>query len=127
MDIQTKQRTLTQRDKILNLLRGNKETGVTNTQLSEIAYRYNARMQELYQLGYIIETTYNENGLTTYKLIEEPIVERKDMPDAIEVLAKEIQSSGNRITSEELIDLLSNLNLTVRRKMNTVKKTVFNT
>jgi len=127
MDVQTKQRTLTQRDKILKLLRENKEYGVTNSRLQEVAYRYNARMQELYQLGYVIETTYNENGLTVYKLLEEPKVERRDMPNAIEILAKEIQDCGNRVTSEELIDLLSNLNLTVRRKMNTVKKTIFNT
>jgi len=127
MDIQTKQRTLNQKDKILELLRENKANGVTNTQLSKIAYRYNARMQELYQLGYVIDTEYKTNGVTTYRLIEEPKIERKDVPDAIELLVKEIQHNGNKVTSDDLINMLNNLNLTVRRKINTVKKTVFNT
>lgn len=127
MDIKTKQRTLSHQEKILNILRENKENGVTNAQLQEIALRYNARIQELYQKGYVIQLDKSDNGLSTYKLISEPVVERKELPSAIEILTSEIKSHGNRITSDQLQDMLDNLNLTVKRKLNTVKKTVFNT
>lgn len=128
MDQATKQRTPSQRQRILTLLRESGEQGTTNAELKNIALRYNARIQELYELGYEISTETYENGITTYKLISEPEIENKANQAAIDILLQQVNSlyKGN-VNANDLINLLDELNFTVKRKINSHKKSVIKT
>lgn len=57
---------LTQSQKIIRLLKGNKF--VTNIDLNKIAYRYSARIFELRRDGWKIEREYERPGIWRYWL-----------------------------------------------------------
>lgn len=125
MDRATKQRTPSQRQRILTLLRESGESGTTNAELIKIAFKYGSRIQELYELGYEISTETYENGITTYKLISEPEFENKSNQAAIDILLQQVNSlyQGN-VNANDLINLLDKLNFTVKRRINSHKKSV---
>lgn len=61
---------VTQRDKILELLR---EKGtVSNYDLNSIAFRYGARLQELRDNGYVITSRHIKGSKWTFTLTETP-------------------------------------------------------
>lgn len=123
MDQETKERAKSQRSKILNALRMEGLDGVTNVVLSSIGLRYNARLQELYQQGYVIEKTESSGGITKYKLISEPDVPNKKPEDALSLLIKEIDNTYDGVVrSEDLIQLLEDKEFTVRRKIGSFNK-----
>lgn len=121
---ETKERTESQRTKILNALRMNGlDGGVPNFILSEIALRYNARLQELYQQGYVIDVKEQPNGITLYKLVSEPDVPKKKPEDALSLLLKEIDNTYDGVVrSEDLVKLLDDKDFTVRRKIGSFNK-----
>jgi hypothetical protein len=61
---------INQTQRILALLVKGKE--VTNRQLNGIAFRYGARLKELRDKGYEIETIRKGLGYYSYKLIKKP-------------------------------------------------------
>jgi hypothetical protein len=123
MNQATKERILSQRDKILQLLRNSGSKGITNAELQKVASRFNARIQEMYVEGYKIETELFDNGITRYTLISEPKVKNRKPKAATDLLVSEIESKyRGKITKDELLNLLDDMNLTVRRKINTYKK-----
>lgn len=117
MDKETQLRTEAQKYKIIAALREAGESGLTNAQLSKIALRYNARIQELYVLGYGISTFSVSGGLTKYVLYSEPKTTH-DKPDhALNILLNEIDKCGGNVDKEQLLGLLDTNNFTVRRKV----------
>lgn len=120
MDTQTKERTVSQRSNILNLLRNSGENGVTNIQLKDIALRYNARIQELYTQGYLIKVEELSNGITKYTLTYEPESKNTKPEDAVDILIRDINNTyGGNIDVGQLRNILEVRRLTVRRKIGT--------
>lgn len=112
-----KERIPTQREKILNLLREAGSKGVTNSYMSKIALNYKARIQELYEKGYVIEVESLKRGLFRYTLLEEPESVQEKPPRAIDVLKQNIHVKyGGAITSEQLESILDNMNFQVVRR-----------
>lgn len=118
MNKETKERTSSQRDRIIALLKQAGDKGVLNTQLSKVALRYNARIQELYVRGYKIESEDLECGLTKYILRSEP-TEQFNKPEKAEaLLINDIKNKySDVITSEQLQEYLDTHGFTVRRKV----------
>jgi hypothetical protein len=56
-----------QSEKIINLLKEALDEGVTNVELAEITFKYDARISELRMKGYIIDTIYV--GKSVYKYV----------------------------------------------------------
>ncbi|WP_124115379.1 hypothetical protein [Paenibacillus xylanexedens] len=118
MNKETKERTETQRDKIVTTLRRAGESGVTNVELNKIALRYNARIQELYVRGYKIHSKELDSGVTKYILISEPTEPFKRPDKAVDILIEDIESRFNgNISARELNDYLDAQGFTVRRKI----------
>ncbi|WP_091014433.1 MULTISPECIES: hypothetical protein [Paenibacillus] len=118
MNKETKERTETQRDKIVATLRRAGESGVTNIELNKIALRYNARIQELYVRGYKIHSEELDGGVIKYILISEPTEPFKKPDKAVDILIKDIESKYNgNISAHELNDYLDTQGFTVRRKV----------
>ena len=65
-----------QTEKIINLLKEAGADGVTNIQLAEITFKYDARISELRMKGYIIETVYI--GKSVYKYVLKKIPSNPD-------------------------------------------------
>lgn len=123
MNQETKERTESQRSKILNALRMDGLNGVTNVILSSIALRYNARLQELYQQGYVIEKKESSNGITKYFLISEPETPKGKAEDALSLLLKKIDNTYDGVVnSKELVEMLFESEFTVRRKIGSFNK-----
>lgn len=118
MNQETKERTASQKVKIISMLKEVGDRGVLNTQLSKVALRYNARIQELYVQGYKIDSIDLEGGLIKYILRSEPSG-RVDKPEkAIDVLMNDIKSKYNdKLSSGELFDYLESQGFTVKRKI----------
>ncbi|WP_145413399.1 hypothetical protein [Paenibacillus xylanexedens] len=118
MNRETKERTETQRDKIVAALRRAGESGVTNVELNKIALRYNARIQELYVRGYKIHSEDLDGGVTKYILISEPTEPFKRPDKAVDILIGDIESNYNgNISARELNEYLDAQGFTVRRKV----------
>lgn len=120
---ETKERTLSQTKKILNALRMKGLDGVTNVILSNIALRYNARLQELYQQGYKIDKFELSGGITKYVLVSEPEKPKGKAENALSLLIREIDNTYDGVVkSEDLIKLLDEKEFTVRRKIGSFNK-----
>ncbi|PYY28260.1 hypothetical protein [Paenibacillus illinoisensis] len=118
MNKETKERTETQRDKIVTALRRAGDSGVTNVELNKIALRYNARIQELYVRGYKIHSEELDGGVTKYILISEPAEPFKKPDKAVDILIEDIESKYNgNISARELNEYLDTKGFTVRRKI----------
>ncbi|WP_339304411.1 hypothetical protein NST33_18115 [Paenibacillus sp. FSL L8-0435] len=118
MNRETKERTETQRDKIVTALRRAGDSGVTNVELNRIALRYNARIQELYVRGYKIHSEELDGGVTKYILISEPTEPFKKPDKAVDILIEDIESKYNgNISARELNEYLDAQGFTVRRKV----------
>ncbi|MGM1044798.1 MAG: hypothetical protein ACQEXX_01490 [Bacillota bacterium] len=118
MNRETRERTESQKDKIIGLLREAGDNGVLNTQLSKVALRYNARIQELYVMGYKIDSEELAGGVTKYILKSEPSVKVSKPEKAIDVLINDIKSKYNdNLSSGDLFNYLEENNFTVRRKI----------
>ncbi len=123
MNTETKERTRSQRSIILNRLREAGTNGLTNVQLSDIALRYNARLQELYTQGYEVKVEPFNDGITKYTLVFEPEILNKKLDDAINILFKEIKNTyQDKINTEDLANLLERQGFTVRRKIGSFNK-----
>ncbi|MCR8641428.1 hypothetical protein NV379_02050 [Paenibacillus sp. N1-5-1-14] len=123
MDKETQERTTNQKGRILNLLRDAGKDGVMNTQLSKVALRYNARIQELYVQGYEIEIQHLEGGLSKYILLSEPEQISKKPEAALEIVVNQIKNTyDNKISSEDLEELLQRMNCNVRRNIGTFSR-----
>lgn len=117
MNKETKERTSSQRDRIINLLKHAGDKGVLNTQLSKVALRYNARIQELYVRGYKIDSVELAGGITKYILRSEPVEKVCKPQKAEDILINDIKSKySDIINSEELQEYLNTHGFTVRRK-----------
>lgn len=118
MNNETKERTSSQRDKIIALLKQAGDKGVLNTQLSKVALRYNARIQELYVRGYKIDSVDLECGVTKYILRFEPTEQFNKPEKAEDLLINDIKNKySDVITSEQLQEYLDTHGFTVRRKV----------
>lgn len=118
MNKDTKERTETQRDKIVTALRRAGDSGVTNVELNKIALRYNARIQELYVRGFKIHSEDLDGGVTKYILISEPTEPFKKPDKAVDILIEDIESKYNgNISARELNEYLDAQGFTVRRKV----------
>lgn len=120
---EAKERIPNQREKILNLLRNAAEKGITNKQFQDVCIRWDARVRELYQMGYIIENIPLGNGLHTYRLISEPETIAKKPKKAIELLISKINNTyDGKVDTETLRSLLKAEGLQVVRKYGSHKK-----
>lgn len=118
MNRETKERTETQRDKIVAMLRRAGDSGLTNVELNRIALRYNARIQELYVRGYKIHSEELDGGVTKYILISEPTEPFKRPDKAVDILIEDIECKYNgNISARELNEYLETQGFTVRRKI----------
>jgi len=118
MNKETRERTETQRDKIIATLRRAGDSGVTNVELNKIALRYSARIQELYVRGYKIHSEELDGGVTKYILISEPTEPFKKPDKAVDILIEDIESKYNgNISARELNEYLDTQGFTVRRKV----------
>ena len=118
MNQETKERTETQRDKIVSVLKRAGDLGVTNVELNKIALRYNARIQELYVRGYKIHSEELDGGVTKYILVTEPTEPFKKPDKAVDILIEDIESKYNgNISARELNEYLDTQGFTVRRKV----------
>lgn len=121
--LEAKERIPNQREKILNLLRNAGEKGVTNKQFQDVFIRWDARVRELYQMGYKIENEPLGNGIYNYKLISEPERVAKKPKKAIELLIDKINNTyDGKVEAETLRDLLAEEGLQVVRKYGSHKK-----
>lgn len=110
-------RAPTQRETLLDTLRKAGKKGVLNIDLVDICIGYRSRIAELYQMGYRIDVENIEKGVVIYTLISEPEVIVTSIPTAISVVQKEIDEKYfGAITSENLVQLLKDLNFNVVRK-----------
>jgi hypothetical protein len=114
---ETQLRAENQKYKIIAALREAGASGLTNAQLSKIALRYNARIQEMYVLGFGISTVPMSGGLTRYVLNSEPKSIHSKPDHALNILIKEIDKCGGNVDKEQLLGLLEANNFTVRRKV----------
>jgi hypothetical protein len=88
-----------------------------NTELVEVCIGYRSRIAELYQMGYRIDVDNIERGAVIYTLVSEPEVIVTSIPTAISVVQKQIDEKYyGAITSENLVQLLKDLNFNVVRK-----------
>jgi len=118
MDKETKQRTDSHKHRILMLLRSAGDKGILNTELSKIALRYNARLQELYVEGYKIESQELGGGLTKYILKSEPETKQDKPKSALEIMQADLKDKYNdNISTDELMSYLAEHNFTVKRKI----------
>jgi hypothetical protein len=119
--IEAQERIPTQREKILNALIEAGNTGVTNTQLSNMCIRWNSRMGELYAQGYKIDTVLVADGVYRYILKEQPETLRKPK-NALSILLGEIQDKyDDIICAEDLRKILIENNFMISRKGGTYK------
>jgi hypothetical protein len=109
------------RAKILDSLRKAGSHGLTNVQLSKIAVRYGGSLGELYKRGYIINKEHVGDGVYNYTLVEEPEEETLTHKTALELLVDGVNKIG-LVDSKELVWLLDELGINVKRKANTYKK-----
>lgn len=122
--LEAKERIPNQREKILNLLRNAGEKGITNKQFQDVCIRWDARVRELYQQGYVIKNESLGNGLYKYILVFEPETIAEKPKKAIELLISKINNTYNgRIDTESLSSLLEAEGLQVVRKHGAHKKT----
>ncbi|MGM7720645.1 hypothetical protein [Metabacillus sp. Hm71] len=120
--IEAKKRMPTQREQILNKLRDAGDKGVTNTELLEIAIRYTARLHELYQQGYIIETVSINDGVYNYILKGEPEGETS-VSAAVDILAERLNHEYSLgLDPGQLKELLVDSGLRVCRKSGSYKR-----
>lgn len=117
---ETKARVKSQKSRIIELLRSAGENGVFNTSLSNIALHYGKRISELYSVGYVITHEDLGNGLVKYILVSEPETPMQPQK-AIDVLMNKINDL-NCVNSENLQQLLKELNITIRFKNGEYKK-----
>jgi hypothetical protein len=115
-------RAPSQRETILNKLREAGVNGVLNLELVDICIGYRSRIAELYQMGYKIDCDNVEKGAVIYTLRSEPATPITNVPTAISVLTNEINDRGGIIDTEDLIELLGDLNFNVVRKHGSHKK-----
>jgi len=115
-----KQRLISKREQILNVLRSAGNKGVTNAELSVTALRYGGYLGDLYKLGYKIDTESLGDGLFKYTLISEPesLVKREK---AIDTLLSEIENRGGMISQSDLLNILDSKGIAVKYKANTYK------
>ncbi|MGG3890220.1 hypothetical protein [Metabacillus fastidiosus] len=120
---EAKKRIPSQRDKIIKLLKESGEQGATNKELQNICIRWDARVRELYQLGYVIEVNPIGNGVYNYKLVSEPETTVEKPKKAIEILIHKINKKyDGEINSDDLNNLLESEGLQVVRKYGSHKK-----
>jgi hypothetical protein len=122
-DKETRARTKSQRQVILNLLRQRGNRGAINSELSNIALCYGKRLSELRERGYKIATENLGNGVVKYVLVSEPEREITDRPKAFDLLLEKINELGS-VTAKELETLIDKLDLQIRYKAGTFNKGV---
>jgi hypothetical protein len=118
---ESKERTPSQRQLILNELRKAGDKGVLNIDMTSISHRWGARIQELYVQGYEIELYNHGEGVVRYTLISEPeslgtLKTRKAKDILLDVIGE------GEVDGEELSFLLDELGLNVTRKAGTYTK-----
>lgn len=114
---EAKPRLPNQREKILNMLREAGEKGILNTEFNQIYVRWDARIRELYQEGYIIKAELLGNGIYNYTLISEPEVKHDKPKKAMDLLEEEIENQyGGEVNVEQLKLLMSKEGLNIVRR-----------
>lgn len=105
-----------QREIILEMLRGAGENGVTNTTFQKVSIRWDARIRELYQEGFEIKAEEVKGGVWKYTLLQEPLFPLPKPKHAMEILLEEIEKKyGGSISSAELKKLI------MKKRMNVVR------
>lgn len=104
--------------RVLDLLRQNIEHGVNNTDLKRISLRYGAIIGSMQRDGYDILVENIGDGLCKYYLHKEPeTITPKYKGNAKDILLKKINENYNgEISSEEFVELLHDLQMTLMRK-----------
>jgi hypothetical protein len=111
---ESRSRVVSQTERTLRLLRSN--NGVTNDTLKRISLRYTAIIQAMRKEGYDIVVENLGEGLCKYYLLSEPETPHmKKEPTARELLLDRVIGQGS-VTSEELVNILNDLSLTLMRK-----------
>lgn len=110
---ESRKRTSSQKEKILQMLQNAGEHGVPNSKLIEVALRFSAVLHLLRQDGHIIELISKGEGHYNYVLtgFKEPVT---TIP-ALEVLWNEV-AEHDTVTFDELKKIMESKNLTFKRK-----------
>lgn len=105
-----------QAEKIIILLKEAGEDGVTNIELSKISLKYDARISELRQKGYEIETAHDKDGIYKYKLKRIPSQDARFYSALDQLTLKILNEYNGKITAFQLRDLLDKMYFEVKRK-----------
>jgi Helix-turn-helix domain len=108
----------TQREKIIKALKEAGENGVTTKELNAICFRYGARLNELYKMGYVITKELISNGVYKYVLIKEPSEVKIHSDAQSEILLIVRDQYKNAISAEQLNMLLDHKYFYIIRKPN---------
>lgn len=118
---EAKKRLPSQKESILRLLREAGAIGVTNARLTKVAMRYGAPLGQLYQDGYKIETVNLGDGIVKYILRSEPSPNRDIKEKATDAFSNMLENSLGKTIAKEIMDKMSNLNITTKYKAGTFK------
>jgi hypothetical protein len=91
------------------------EQGTTNVEMARVGLGYGARLTELYQMGYEIDSYPLVNGVYNYILRKEPGELKPIMKAAEEVLWEIERKYGGSIETDELKDLLESKDFRIVR------------
>lgn len=109
-------RRITQRQKIIHMLREAGNEGCTNIELSKISLRYGAHLGELYTKGYRIKKVYLDGGVFKYFLVSVP-GDIKHFKNAQEEVLNDIEEYyDDAIQSSQLEVLLEEKHFHIIRK-----------
>lgn len=111
------ERASDQCESILNLLRSAGIKGVTNVYFyNHVTKSLGARMSELYERGYKINTYNKGSGVFKYVLISEPDGKTPKIERAEDLLMRIIKGRGGVVTASELKSIMEYHQLIISRK-----------
>ncbi|HEY2494117.1 MAG TPA: hypothetical protein VGI33_14585 [Paenibacillus sp.] len=106
-----------QRVQVLNKLRAAGERGITNIELYEVCQRWQARLSELYALGYKVSLQNLGDGVYNYVLAHQPdaLAPKPMKAKTIVTRSIEVQFDG-KVTTAQLLHILASNGLEIKRK-----------
>lgn len=106
-----------QRQIILNKLIEVDNRGITNTQLQSICIRWSVRLQELYELGYVIDNVSEGEGVYRYTLISCPETPHTKQGKALDVFLGKLYDMYGEDMCSSVADVIADCNFNVTRKI----------
>ncbi len=116
------ERIPTQIERIIDLLKDAGAEGVTNTELSQISLKYDARISDLRRKGFVIDVISEGGGVYRYFLIKTPSQDylfKKAQDEVIEIIVSKYRNS---ISAYQLLELLDEKDFHIIRKTGWYKK-----